>query len=149
MIYITEINLSVIFKIDSEPIETMCMWQKLESSSPNGDVSAPARISDLILTLDAAKQRLTMSSLWIASIISIQKMTTTDRPDLPVELNMATTATGIDYKIQMETLDQIITWNRNQQELTIHAAQASNISFEAFMYYIDTLSDLIKAIDQL
>ena len=49
----------------------------------------------------------------------------------------------------METLDQTIVWDSNAETFTMLARQAYDISIEAFIYYLDTLDDLLSGIGNL
>ena len=55
----------------------------------------------------------------------------------------------MNYNIEMETLDQTIEWDAGNGTFTLRARQAYDISIEAFIYYLDTLDDLISAISNL
>lgn len=143
------INLSVVYQIDENPVETLVKYQKIASSHPTGDVSAEAKLSDIVMPIDIFKDVHRTVLDFTSSIISVHKITTNKNPDMPVELRILEAAPGITYNLQMATLDQDITWNIANQEITIHIAQAYNISLEAFIYYMNTLKDLITAIENL
>lgn len=145
----TGINLSEIYKIDALPVETLATYQLLDTSETNGCVSSEARTTDLILNLEAARVIINSARLWVNWIISVQKITVKDFPDHPYELTVHVSAPGMNYNIEMETLDQTIEWDAGNGTFTLRARQAYDISIEAFIYYLDTLDDLISAISNL
>lgn len=145
----TGINLSGIFKIDALPVQTLATYQLLDTPETNGSVSSEGHAEDLILTLEAARVIITAARLWVNWIISVQKINVKDFPDHTYEIAVSPSPPGMNYNIEMETLDQTIVWDSNAETFTMMASQAYNISIEAFIYYLDTLDDLINAIGNL
>lgn len=149
MAYNLSINLSMIAQEDADPIETLATFQLLGSTHPNGHVTAPARTVALVIKRDVAHETLKIAKYFISSICSVDKIKCANLHDLPVEFDMYTTPEGIYYKIQMGSLDQIITWHTANQELTLDMAQTYEISLEAYIYFIQTFEDLLTKIDLL
>ncbi len=145
----TGINLSAIIKIDALPVEIMATYQLLDVTDANGCISAEARGSDLVMSLDFAKEMIKSARLWIGAITSVQKITLSDRPDHTYELTVRVSAPGMNYNIEMKTLDQTIEWDAGNETFTMRARQAFDISIEAYIYYLNTLDDLLNAIDNL
>lgn len=145
----TGINSSSVFKIDELPVDIFAEYQKLDTVEVNGSISSPLRASDLIMTIDVAGEVLTSLRIWIGSIISTQKITVSERPDHPYELTVSISAPGMNYNIEMETLDQTIIWDSAAETFTMSPRQAFDLSIEAFIYYLDTLDDLLNAVKNL
>lgn len=145
----TGINLSAVYKIDELDVAIMATYQLLDVQETNGCVSSEARTSDLILTFDAAQEIIKSARLWVNWIISVQKITVKDFPDNPYELTVSVSAPGMNYNIEMETLDQTIVWDNTAKTFTLLSRQAYDISIEAFIYYLDTLDDLLNGISNL
>lgn len=148
MVFDLGINLSIVFKFESDPVALFLQYQKLDSSNENGHVTGQARINDLVLTNDIVSQVHKTLVEWIGAIISVQKINIKETPDLPLELTVTETPTGISYLIEMGNLDQLITFDSVAKTCTLHASQTFTISFEAFMYFTETIGDLLAKIDQ-
>lgn len=140
-------EIGMVMQIDDGPITTMVNHRVLGTGEKHGIVDGMARTMDLVINPQMLNIMIAGAIKWIENAKRTHKISPKINPDLPVEFSIIPTAIGIDYKIEMETLDQEITWIKEPETLTFHAAQAFEISVEAFIYYIDTLVDLLTAIN--
>ena len=149
MILETGINQSIATRLDGGPIVIQATYHLLGSSYPNGHISAPIRPIDIVTTKEIGRQILDLERKFAGQIISDNKLRLGNRPETNVELTQLAVPTGIDYNIEIETLDRTIIWNTANQTLTLKAAQAIDISLETYVYFVDSFEDLLDAIDQI
>ena len=149
MAILTGINLSGVYQLDGGPVVSLTTYQLLDSDFICGTVFADASLSDIIMTRDDFVDLLKLAKSLFAAISHIQSTRITGLPDIPVDLSMTITAPGIVYTIAMGDLDVSVTWDIAQQQLTIGTFLAFTISFDAYVYFIDSLHDLAVEIDKL
>ena len=126
-------------------------YKRLGTGMDNGEVSSPVRTVDLVVPQVEGAALVTRVVTWIGEVRANQSIVTSSLADLPLELDSApiplVTPTGIHYEIKMGSLIIEIDWDKVTDEVTIHAGPAFTVSLEGFMYYVDTLVDLIKTIE--
>ena len=86
---------------------------------------------------------------WIGEITTKQNIVTAALADLPLELDSGPVVgpDGITYEIKMASLSVEISWDKASDNVTIHAGAAFTVTLEGFMYYVNTLRNLIRAIE--
>lgn len=149
MILQTGINLSIVTKLDANPVVLQATYQLLGSTFTNGDIISPIRPADIVTTKEIGWQILTMFRNFVSSIITVNKTRCGCREDIETELKIITVPEGLDFYIEMGSLDRNISWNIANQELTFHASGAVLISFETFIYFIDQYEVFLNSINQL
>ena len=145
----TGINLCSVFKDGLDPVAQIAEYQILDSDFDSGTVFGDGFSGDLVLTRDEFADLLKGSKAYLSSISSVHSTRLVDIPDVPLDLTMLDTAPGVNYSITVGDLIQTITWDSGSEELTIHSSSAFSISYTAYTYFIDSLHDLVYAIDHL
>ena len=145
----TGTNLCFVYQSGSDLVVETAQYQLLDSAFDGGTVFGDAFGSDLVLTRDDFADLLKGAKAFIKSISSVQSTRQTDLPDTPLDLTMETTAPGVNYSITIGDLIRTIVWDSGSEELTIQAGAAFSIAYTAYIYYIDSLLDLVYTIDNL
>lgn len=145
----TGVNCVNVFQLDGNPVMALGTYQLLDSGFVGGTVFRDALLSDIIMTRDNFTDLLKGAKTWIAGISHLQSTRITEVPDIPIDLNISITAPGIVYTIVMGDLEITATWDSSVEELTIGTFPAFSVSFQAYIYFINSLHDLAVSIDNL
>ncbi len=123
-------------------------YKRLGTGCPNGCVSSPARPAALIVPQEEGARLVTRVNTWTGEVRSNQSIVTEPLADLPLELDsMVVSPDGITYEIKMASLAVEISWDKASDLVTIEAGLAFTVTLEGFLYYVETLKELIKAIE--
>ena len=145
----TSIGLEAIISDDitgPEPKSIFVEWSALDTDNGNGNVSAPARTEPIELKMVEFEAEIARLVKWIGEVKDNQDIHPNKAHGDTAELIVQPIPTGLSYKIEMGTLDVIMNWEATANSVTLEARQAYDITFERYIYFIDTLRDFIKAI---
>ena len=126
-------------------------YKRLGTGMTNGEVNSPQRLVDLVVSQAEGADLIDRVVLWIEEVKANQGIRLIDSlADLPLELTSSMTVApdGIVYSMETGTLMVQISWDKSSDEVTIFAGEAFTVSFEGFIYYVDTLVDLVNAIEK-
>ena len=123
-------------------------YKRLGTGCPNGCVSSPARPAALVMPQEEGARLVQRVALWTGEVRANQSIVTDALADLPIELDsMEVSPAGITYEIKMASLAVEISWDKATDFVTIEAGLEFTVTLEGFLYYIDTLKKLIRAIE--
>ena len=146
----TGTELSLVLKVGANPKALYVHYQAIDSIYPNGEIYSPARLADLVVSQEDGQKLVERVVEWIAEVRNNQSLRSAIPPlaQLPFELvsNLTVSPDGIYYLIEMASLMIHIEWDKLSDEVTIFAGDEFTVPFEAFIYYVDTLVDLVNAI---
>jgi len=151
----TATELSLVLKIGENPKALYVHYQRIDSNLPNGCIYSPIRPLDLVVPQEEGETLVNRVLEWITEVKNNQNIRNIlPLADLPFEVTSTAVESpeGINYRVEIgthgeeNTLEIDINWTKNTDEVTIFAGAEFTIPFEAFIYYVDTLVDLIETI---
>ena len=150
---------SLVLKVGADPKALFVHYEKLDTGQPKGQIDSPARLGNLVAPQEEMAAVVADVVAWIAEVNVAEGYRPADLdilPDMDLELRI-TRAAGppvvIDYLIEIGIhasgveLMIHITWGKSTDDVTIHAGPEFTISYEAFIYYVRTLEELIRLIE--
>lgn len=144
----TGTTLGLELEIDNNPATLFVEYRRLGSGNPNGCVSSPARLADLVIPQLEGADLIRRVDRWTGEVRSNQSIVVAPLADLPIELDsMVVSPEGITYEIKMAALHIEISWDKASDLVTIHAGLEFTVTLEGFLYYIETLKELTRAIE--
>ena len=145
----TGIDQTTVTRLDEGDISPRATYHLLGSSYPNGHITTPIQPLDIVSTKEIGRGVLELQQKFVSQVISDNKLRIGKRPEMNLEITQLVVPTGIDYNIEIETLDRTITWNTANQTLTFVAGQAMVISLETYILFVNSFEGFLDAIDQL
>jgi len=151
MAIIAEIGteLSLVLKVGENPKALYVHYSKIDSGLINGQVYSPERLLDLVVPQSEGEALINRVLKWIDEIKRNQPPTNlVIIADMPFEVNSSLLVgpDGVYYLFEMGDLSIHIEWDKGTDEVTIFAGNSFTVSFEGFIYYVDTLVDLTNEI---
>ena len=124
------------------------LYKRLGTGMDNGEVFSPVRPTALVMPQEEGVRLVQRVNLWTGEVRANQSIVTEPLADLPLELDsMVVSPTGITYEIKMASLWVEISWDKASDNVTIQAGPEFTVSLEGFLYYMETLKALIRAIE--
>jgi len=100
-------------------------------------------------TVDQFESLLNAADLWINYIRKLFDHPLKHNPDLPLTYKLKIQDDGdLKLKIEMETLDSEMLWNKATGNIEFHARPAYDLSWEGFLYYKIILEDFLAKIKE-
>ena len=149
MSIITGIELSLVLKVGANPKALYVHYSSIDTGFSNGQVHSPERLVPLVFPQSEGWDLISRVLEWIEEVKSAVHITDAiSLADFPVDFNsnLLVGPDGIDYSMTMGNLDIDMAWDKGSDTVTISAGPEFTVSFEAFLYYVDTLVDLTNAI---
>lgn len=149
---------SLYLKLGVDPKALFVHYQRIDTGQINGTVVSPIRPVDLVAPQVEMASVVVDVRDWIEGTVSHgQRLQDLDvLPDLPVELRTSVTYTPeavIDYLVEIgedihpDQLSVHISWDQATDNVTIYAGDAFLVTYEAFIWYVGTLEELIRRIE--
>ena len=121
-------------------------YKRLGTGVDNGTVFSPVRPAALVMSQEEGARLVQRVDLWTGEVRANQSIVTDSLADLPLALDsLIVSPTGITYEMKMANLWVEISWDKASDNVTIQAGPEFTVTLEGFLYYMDTLKELIRA----
>ena len=123
-----------------------------DESEPYGGVKSDAIVSPLVLDMGEFREYVNALAAWKTHVVhvvtNVNPIPKDAVPDMPVEYKVEIVGSETRYQMNMASIDMNITYDSSTGNITFSTRSAIDVSWRGFLFYIETVVDLLTEITE-